>query len=100
MLFVESATVSICAAGNVYGILPMSSAKQISIYLMVIHQVGSAAIAPRSAVQQKQFGLPVGADSHRLAAHSAIRRTRLPSVQHISTQQADIVHPACRACPF
>lgn len=35
------------AAGNVYGILPMSSAKQISIYLMLVHQVGSAAIVPR-----------------------------------------------------
>jgi hypothetical protein len=27
------------ATGNVYGILPMSSAKQVSIYLMLVHQV-------------------------------------------------------------
>lgn len=38
--------VALSASGNVYGILPMSTAKQVSIYLMLVHQVSLTAQGP------------------------------------------------------
>lgn len=46
-------------AGNVYGILPMSTAKQLSIYLMLVHQVIAFCLysAPLYYMSEKLFGV-------------------------------------------
>jgi hypothetical protein len=44
---------AVCRAGNVYGILPMSTAKQVSIYLMLTHQVSPAVLSNWSVKLQK-----------------------------------------------
>jgi auxin influx carrier (AUX1 LAX family) len=67
-------------AGNVYGILPMSTAKQLSIYLMLVHQVIAFCLysAPLYYMSEKLFGVHTKSMPLKLLARLPVCKLERP----------------------